>query len=53
MIEPWMEETDSNPFLHGRSKQMKKKQDSPKVKRQSSLTLARNWKSIEKPVNNR
>ena len=47
-----MEEPENNPFLHAKSKQMKKK-ESPKVRRQTSLTLVRNWKSVEKPTHNR
>ena len=53
MIEPWLGQHDNNPFLNLRSKQLKVKKDSPKIKRQSSLNLAKNWKSIQKVVNNR
>jgi hypothetical protein len=46
MIEPWLEEADSNPFLHQKSKQFKSKRESPKISRQTSLTLVKGWKSI-------
>lgn len=52
LIEPWMEDT-GNPFLNLRSKQLKIKRESPRLKRQSSLILPQNWRSIEKVVQTR
>lgn len=53
LIEPWMEDSDNNPFLHLKSKQIKVKRESPKIARQTSINLAKNWKSVEKVVLNR
>lgn len=47
LIEPW-EEVESNPFLNFKSKQLRKRESPKVIKRQTSLNLAKNWKSIEK-----